>query len=118
MQMIITNITCNQRHSTTQDDNVFLLIQADAGVPARYPLVDSEDMGNGSTMTLPDGGYVVNFDYGVVVTGWDLDSRIFTNVNAPDFLFNFSVNSNSASYSGTMSNENGAKYSYSYTISQ
>lgn len=116
MQMIITKITCNTRHSTDKDDNVFLLIQADAGIPLRYPAVDSVDMGDGSTMTLPDGGYTVNFDYGVVVTGWDLDSRLFTSVNAPDVLFNFYVNSGSASYSGTMSNENGANYSY--TISQ
>ena len=54
----------------------------------------------------------------MVVTGWDLDSRLFTGVNAPDFLFNFYVNSGSASSSGTMSNENGAQYSYTYTISQ
>lgn len=117
MQMTITGITCDKCHSS-KEDNVFLLIQADAGVPARYPLVDSVDMGNGSTMTLPDGGYVVNFDYGVVVTAWDLDSRLFTGVNAPDFLFNFYVTSGSGSASGTMSNENGAKYSYTYTISQ
>ena len=53
----ITKITCNTRHSTDKDDNVFLLIQADAGVPLRYPAVDFRDMGDGSTMTLPDGGY-------------------------------------------------------------
>lgn len=117
MQFAITKIACVQRHSTDKDDNVFLLIQADAGMPLRYPAVDSVDMGDGSTMTLPDGGYVVNFDYGVVVTGWDLDSRLFTGLNAPDFLFNFYVNSGSGSGSGTMSNENGAEYSYAYTIS-
>ena len=101
----INSLTCQQTTSTVEsNDDVFLVIQADAGPPLRYPAAGVFQMaptGNGKTgrdgiyesMPMPEtGSYTIGFDYGVVVTGFDRDSTIDKNFNAPDFLFNFSVN--------------------------
>jgi hypothetical protein len=115
--MTITNVTCNATCSGIQDDNVFLLIQADGGPPSRYPAFNSIKMGPGDTMTLPDGGYVVNFEDGVVVTAWDLDAFIFKIVNAPDYLFNIWVYYDTQSATETKYNNNGARYTFTRDIS-
>lgn len=123
MKMTITGITCKATVSTVEStDNLFLLIQADAGPPARFPLTGSVDMKVGSEMTLPDGGYAVNFDYGVVVTGYDLDSLLLKNLDSPDFLFNLSVNTTSRSGTQTLTfcknqGEGTSEYVVSYEIS-
>ncbi len=93
MKMTLTNITCNATASTAEDnDDLFLMIQADAGPPVRYPLTGSITMKKEGQMPLPDGGYVINFDYGAVVTGYDLDERLLKNVDSPDYLFLVSTN--------------------------
>ena len=119
MKMTITSITCNATCSIPpKKDNVFLQIQADAGLPLRYPTVGVVDMGAGDSFTLPSGGYWVDFDYGVVVTAWDQDSVIITDLNSPDFLFNIAVNTHTASGTTSTYNQNSAAYTYTIEISQ
>lgn len=106
MLLKITSIVCDATVSTVEStDNLFLMIQADAGPPARYPMTGSSPMKVGSSMPMPAVGtapnteyyYQVEFDYGVVVTGYDLDSLLIKNLDSPDFLFNFAVNTSSPS---------------------
>lgn len=118
MKMTITNITCNNPSSAIQDDNVFLLIQADAGPPVRYPPIGTERMGSGDTMELPAGGYVVEYEYGVVVTAWDRDSFIFKGLDSPDYLFNIFVDTETTNSTNTKYDHNGADYTFTRNISQ
>lgn len=119
MKLTITSITCNSTCSAAFADNLFLMIQSDAGVPARYPLKGSIDMSEKSSMALPSGGYSIEYDYGVIVTAWDDDGPI-KSVDAPDYLFNIGVGPSSPIGSATVTkyNHNGAEYTYSTTISQ
>jgi hypothetical protein len=119
MQMTITSITCKSTCSIPpKKDNVFLLIQADAGPPIRYPAIGVVDMGSDDAFTLPAGGYTVEFDYGVVITAWDQDSVVITDLNSPDFLFNIPVSNHTGNGTTTTYNENSASYTYSIEISQ
>ena len=119
MKLTINEIKCDAPCSAVQDDNLFLLIQADAGPPVRYPMLGWDDMGAGDTMTLPDGGYVIEYSYGVIVTAWDEDSLVFKGLDSPDYLFNISVGPGSSvgSSSFTKYNHNGAQYTFTTTIS-
>ncbi|MBV0911697.1 hypothetical protein [Anianabacter salinae] len=114
--MTITNITCNNPCSGIQDDDVFLLIQADGGPPARYPAVGTYSMGAGTQWTL-EGGYEVDYDYGVIVTAWDRDSYMLKNLDSPDYLFNINVKGNTTSSTNTKTNHNGADYTFTRNIS-
>jgi hypothetical protein len=119
MKLTINSIYCNATCSGIQKDNVFLIIQADGGPPIHYPAIGAINMAAGDSMTLPTGGYTVEFDYGFVVTAWDRDSYIFKGLDSPDFLFDFNACTTSpASYTQTLYNENGAEYTYSRSISQ
>lgn len=124
MKMLITNITCNAPCSGVQDDNVFLLVQADAGPPMRYPPAKSYPMGTGDTMPLPVDsdtgvtGYSVNYDYAVIVQAFDLDSRVFTDIDQPDYLFNISADTQTPSGTTKKYNHNSAVYSFTVEFSQ
>ncbi|GAB5445441.1 hypothetical protein [Gymnodinialimonas sp.] len=117
MKMTITNITCNNPCSGLQDDDLFLIIQADGGVPTRYPDIGTHSMGSGDSWDL-EGGLAVDFTYAVVVTAWDRDSYVFKNFDAPDYLFNINVKSIATSGSNTKLNHNGADYTFTRNISQ
>ena len=79
----ITSIYCNGV-SEIGGDNVYLICQADGGIPVVYPpgLANLSKhpypMSAGDTWTLPDGTYatvecVLNFEHEVLVTLWDSD---------------------------------------------
>lgn len=119
MTLTISSIVCESTCSIPpKEDNVFLLVQADAGLPRRYPPLAVCDMGKGSSFTLPDGGYSIDFTYGVLVTAWDQDSILITELNAPDFLFNIAVDAGTPSGSTTTYNKNGASYTYTIAVTQ
>lgn len=121
MKLTITNITCNNPCSGIQDDDLFLLIQADGGVPMRYPVAGSVSMGANDEMPLPDGGYVIDYSYGVIITAWDRDSFLFKSLDSPDYLFNISIGAGSTVGDHppfTKYNHNGAEYTFTTSISQ
>ncbi|MEN3747661.1 hypothetical protein TPR58_10810 [Sphingomonas sp. HF-S3] len=118
MKLTINSIYCKKTCSATQPDNVFLIIQADGGPPIHYPAVGWINMKAQEYMTLPEGGYSFDFDYGFVVTAWDADSVFLKGLDSPDFLFNFDGCTTSPGYySQTLYNNNGAEYCYDRTIS-
>jgi hypothetical protein len=79
----ITSIYCKQS-SEPFGDNVYLICQADGGMPAIFPAGLANlskhpySMPSGTTWTIPDGtcattDCVLNFEYEVLVTLWDSD---------------------------------------------
>ncbi|MEM7269840.1 MAG: hypothetical protein AAF401_11370 [Pseudomonadota bacterium] len=112
-RLTITSVVCDETCATFEAyDNVFMPIQADGGLPIRYPPYGNQKMTDGDAMDLPDGGLKVDYEYGVVVTFWDEDSKIVQDLNQPDYLFNINVNAGSTSGSNTKYNLNGAKYTF------
>jgi len=130
MQLQITDITCIAA-SSIKPDNVFLIIQADAGAPLRYPIMGSHNMSAGDSMPLPppasssddsDSGtdaLIVEFEFGVVITAWDRDSFFLKGLDSPDYLFNINVcrASTWATTTYIAYEHNGAQYSFTRSLS-
>ena len=123
MQLIITEIFCNKSSGPTPDD-FFMFIQADGLPPTRYPPIGFKLGQSGHAVKLPaqpaspTDGIVVGFDDGVCATAFDRDFKVVTGIlNDNDFLFSFSVASNSGSGGETTtSNHNGSSYTIKYQI--
>lgn len=123
MQLTITEIFCNQSSGPTPDD-FFMFIQADGLPPTRYPPIGFKFGQSGhpvqlpETPTSPTNGIVVNFEYGVCATAFDRDFKVVTGIlNDNDFLFSFSVASNSGSGGQTTpTNHNGSSYTIKWQI--
>lgn len=109
----LTSIVCNGTSDEGKsNDEVFMIYQADAGVPVRYPAAKNQPM-NTQSDTSKDilhvwyVNLVLNFDYEVLVTLWDDDPG--SNSHS-EFLVNYDYTSASPPASVTMSNHNGANY--------
>ncbi len=110
----ITSIAC---HGTSDfggaNDEVYVIYQADAGVPVRYPpasyqrMNTTADPGKDVVQTW-DMNLQLDFDYEVLVTLWDQDTS--WNPNNSEFLINADYTSSTPPSSYSMSNNNGASY--------
>ena len=109
----ITSIHC---HDTSESghDEVYLVCQADAGFPIRYPakFADAHSMASGDTWTL-DPPLTLHFKNEVLVTLWDQD--ISYDPNVATFLQCNDFRPGSGSGSVTLTNPNDADYTVYYT---
>jgi hypothetical protein len=74
IKLQILKITCNSP-SESGHDEVYLICQADAGIPIRYPAEPPgyNSMTTGNVWTLDDPDLVLHFQNEVLVTLWDSD---------------------------------------------
>lgn len=111
----INSITCNATCETniTSGDEVFLVCQADGGLPIRVPagMNNSEQMKKGSTWSLND--LVLNFAYEVLVTIWD--HNLPYDPNQITYLQSHDFQPGAGSGNIRLTNLNGADYTISYT---
>lgn len=108
----ITSIACN---GTSEDgnDEVYIIYQADAGLPVRYPATSYQRMNTtaDSANDVVQRWYFtleLDFDYEVLVTLWDQDLVGANNVST--FLINHDYTAGTPPASVSMSNNNGANY--------
>lgn len=111
----INSIKCNST-SESGHDEVYIIWQADAGIPVRYPLVPGyQAMAAGDVW---DVGIELPFDYEALVTLWDQDVSYLSRYS--DFLINcdFTVGAfnGSSEMSYNMVNNNGADYTINATL--
>lgn len=111
----VNSIRCNatSESGVTDGDEVYLVCQADGGLPIRVPakLNSSENMEKGDTWNLDD--LVLNFEYEVLVTLWDHD--LSYDPNLATYLQSTDFEPGSGSGSRDLKNLNGADYTISYT---
>lgn len=111
----ITKITC-QGTSEVGHDEVYLVCQADAGIPLRYPahLADSVSMSSSdNTWNLNSPDLILHFNYEVLVTLWDCDISYLPTFATFLQCHDFEPGSGSGTIS--LSNPDGAKYTLYYT---
>ncbi|WP_298711537.1 hypothetical protein [Chitinophaga sp.] len=110
----ITSIRCNATSESgiTDGDEVYLVCQADGGLPIRVPgkLNSSTNMEKGDVWEPAD--LVLNFTYEVLVTLWDHDLNY--DPNLASYLQSTDFEPGSGSGSRTLKNHNGADYTVSY----
>lgn len=121
----ITSIVCENtadlNNLGSHNDEVFVIWQADGGVPVPYPAVGYQEMnptptGDAvSTWTIPNGDLNLTFEKELLVTLWDsqhkLDPSSTTYLISYEYVapgINPGYPASETSY--TMSNNNGAKY--------
>ncbi|WP_343704067.1 hypothetical protein [Chitinophaga sp.] len=111
----VTSIYCNATSESgiTSGDEVYLVCQADGGLPIRVPgkINSSENMKKGDTWKLDN--LVLNFEYEVLVTLWDHDLNY--DPNLATYLQSNDFQPGTGSGSKRLSNRNGADYTISYT---
>jgi len=112
-KIIITSITCNGTSDVgNTNDEVYIIYQADGGVPVRTPLapqnMNTQSDPRSNTLHVWDVNLTLSFDHEVLVTLWDQDSTLVQ--SASDFLVNFDFTSSQPPASQSMSNYNGADY--------
>ena len=105
----ITSIYCNSA-SELGNDEVYLICQADGGVPIRYPaqLADAHSMTKGDTWKLTDPDLVLNFENEVLVTLWDRDVSYDPTVST--YLVSNDYTPGGGAGSVRIQNPNGADY--------
>lgn len=110
----ITSIKCLS-NSEAGKDEVYLICQADGGVPIRYPaqLANSVSMDDNDVWTLDNPSLILNFEYEVLVTLWDCDVSYVPSLST--YLQSNDFRPGSGSSSITLSNPNDAKYTIYYT---
>ncbi|WPU97012.1 hypothetical protein SNE25_15935 [Mucilaginibacter sabulilitoris] len=110
----VTSIKCNATSETnvSSGDEVYLVCQADGGLPIRVPagLNESEKMKKGTTWTL--NNLVLNFEYEVLVTIWDHDLNY--DPNLATYLQSNDFQPGTGSGSKRLTNHNGADYTINY----
>lgn len=119
----ITSIKCNSPSENGVfkefNDEVYLLCQADGGVPIRYPmcLTDSHSMTTGNTWVIDN--LILNFEYEILITLWDvdvtLDPQVGTYLVSHEYCYN-GDNMKEGNHSVTPGkNPNGASYTINST---
>ncbi|MCA9030101.1 MAG: hypothetical protein KDA66_04785 [Planctomycetaceae bacterium] len=117
-QIQINSIVCLAT-SESGHDEVYLICQADAGIPIRVPaqLAESHAMSpstSDNTWTFDDPQLILNYEYEVLVTLWDedlsYDPNLATYLQSNDFQYDGTNNG-----SIQLSNPNGAMYTINFT---
>ncbi|MCB9234866.1 MAG: hypothetical protein H6581_24645 [Bacteroidia bacterium] len=114
-QIQINKIDCKGT-SESGHDEVYIIAQADGGLPIRYPseLGSYNSMKDGDSWTLSNPNLILDFDYEVLVTLWDQDVKYLPSVAT--FLVNMDFTPHAAgAYKETLDNHNGAKYELKFT---
>lgn len=110
----ITSIRCHSTSETdiTAGDEVYLVCQADGGLPIRVPagVNSSQNMKHGDVWNL---NLILNFQYEVLVTLWDHDLNY--DPNQATYLQSNDFVPGSGSGSKRLTNLNGADYTIDYT---
>jgi hypothetical protein len=111
----VTAIKCyNPSESNITDgDEVYLVCQADGGIPIRMPsgINESKNMKSGQQWNIKD--LVLDFDYEVLVTLMDHDLN--ADPNLATYLQSYDFTSADNSDEIKLSNRNGAKYGIVFT---
>ncbi|MBA3879350.1 MAG: hypothetical protein C0500_06515 [Sphingobium sp.] len=111
--MTVTSINCKNTSETPHNDEVFIIYQADAGIPVRFPATSyqrmntSADSANDVVSTWTTN-LKLEFDHEVLVTLWDEDSK--ADLNKPTFLANVEYRADYFTSSWDMPNHNDAHY--------
>ncbi len=109
----INSIYCNDT-SESGHDEVYLICQADGGIPIRVPygINTSHSMSNDDNNPWVLDNLILNFEYEVLVTLWDED--LSYDPNLATYLQSNDFQSGSGSGSIQLTNRNGADYTISY----
>ncbi len=86
-KLSITEIKCVQVGGGSEDDNVQLLVQCDAGPPSKYPVIGSHSMNNTDILSLTGNtpSPVFYYDHTAAISVWDRDG-VGNFIDAADFL--------------------------------
>lgn len=116
----ITSIRClgTSESNITGGDELYLVCQADAGIPVHMPFGNQEgkQMKSGDTWELEDDeGILLNFEYELLVSLWDYDFN--DTLNNSTFLqcYNFDLRTPSGTFYKELENYNGAHYKIYFT---
>lgn len=115
-RVTVTSITCKNTSESPHNDEVYIIYQADAGLPIRFPedtsVISMNVSGSGETTTW-NPNLQLDFDHEVLVTLWDRDSDI--GLISPSFLANIEYRADYFVSSFDMTNHNDAHYVISAT---
>jgi len=98
-------------------DEIFLICQADGGVPIRYPhdLASSKPLTANETWILDDPELVLTFQYEVLITIWDVDvsydPTVSTFLCCHQYCYNGGLLEPGEQVATPDQNDNGAHYS-------
>lgn len=113
----LTSIKCNnpsESHDTSGDE-VYLVLQADGGIPIHIPggVKQSHNMKAGQTWTLNNGdGIMLYFEWEALVTIWDHD--INDDPNSATYLQSHDFRPGTEPNFNPLTNPNGASYEINY----
>lgn len=123
----ITSIVCEATADTGgSNDEVFVIWQADGGIPVRYPTTNSQNMNSTassnavSTWTIPEGDLHLVFEKEVLVTLWDSQHTLDPSSSIYLMSYEYTASGINPGYPGTetsytMANHNDAKYTINAT---
>ncbi|WP_299683434.1 hypothetical protein [uncultured Dokdonia sp.] len=116
----INSIYCahTSESNITGGDEVYLVCQADGGIPIRIPygINEAHNMEKGDTWNLTNSdedSLILNFDYEVLVTLWDHDLN--DDPNLATYLQSHDFQPGSGSGSIRLKNYNDADYTINYS---
>jgi len=110
-RVTLTSINCKNTSETPHDDEVYIIYQADAGIPVRFPesnsIISMNVSGSGSTTDWYPN-LQLDFDHEVLVTLWDRESNL--GIISPSFLANSEYRADYFKSPVDMKNHNDAHY--------
>ncbi len=117
-KLSITEINCVHVGGSSQDDDVEILVQPDAGPPSKYPVIGSHSMNNGQVFSLSDNPPipVFYFDHTAAISVWDRDGA-FNTFDSADFLGSGYVHQ-AGSFELDMKGNNDAHYKISCVVEE
>jgi len=109
-KLLITEINCVHVGGSSNNDDVEILVQCDAGPPSKYPVIGSHSMNSNQVLNLvnnpPTPAFY--FDHTAAISVWDRDGAGNT-FDAADYLGSGYVHSE-GSFELDMKGNNGAHY--------
>lgn len=109
----LNSVTCNQTSGGSGADEVYLVYQADAGLPHHVPrrFTKPQTMNAGQTWQV---NQVMSFERDLLVTLYDHDGLITDTFS--DYLVSYDYTPNSLPTSVTLSNNDRAQYTLKITV--
>ncbi|ROZ69015.1 hypothetical protein [Ramlibacter sp. WS9] len=113
ISITLDSVTCVATSAGPTADEVYIVYQADAGIPRHVPrrFTAPHSMGNGETWNV---GQEMEFNRDLLVTLYDHDESL-TDTRS-DFLVSYDYTPDSLPGSVTVSNNDGAQYTLKITV--
>lgn len=113
ISVTLDSITCNGVSEGNHHDEVYVVYQADAGLPHRIPInpLDHHSMLGGDVWSV---GQTMSFTRDLLITLYDQDESFLPALS--DYLISWDYTADAIPQTMTVSNPNGASYTLSVSV--